>query len=185
MPRPRQYWDHSSVVDWSGAAQDFRVPAERVLVAPVQWLFATRVRMCCTPFDCIYLRAADGREARSCFQPRPSRPAPAQASGQEHRPACCAPGADRHLPRLRRNMSVPTTSPLAPTPRCAPLEAAALLVEGRTVAPSRRTVSRSVKHPRPPANGAHGPAVIPAYFGYTVGVFIFILACFCVFHCAN
>ena len=101
-------------------------------MAPVQWVFAKQVRACCTPFDCIYLKTADGGEASSCFQPRPSRTAPVQASEQEHHPDCCARGAHRYLPRLRRNMSVPTTGLLAPTSRCAPLKAAALLVEGRT-----------------------------------------------------
>ena len=138
------YWDHTAVVDWSGASQGFRIPSERVLIAPVQWVFATQVRICCTPFDCIYLHTADGGEASSCFQPRRSRPVRVQASEREHHPDCCAPlpKSERSLLRLRRNMSVRTTSLLASTSRCVPLEAAALLVEGRTMAPSRTRRAR-------------------------------------------
>ena len=131
------YWDHTAVVDWSGASQGFHIPSERVLIAPVQWVFATQVRICCTPFDCIYLHTTDGGKATSCFQPRRSRPLRVQASKREHHPDCCAPlpKSERSLLRLRRNMSVPTTSLLASTSRCAPLEAVALLIEGRTMVP--------------------------------------------------
>ena len=45
------YWGHSSVSDWTGAAHNFSVPNERVLFAPVQWLFEWEVDVCCVP-DC-------------------------------------------------------------------------------------------------------------------------------------
>ena len=143
------YWDHTAIVDWSGAAHDFRVPSERVLIAPVQWVFAARVRVCCAPFDCIYLRAPNGGEASSCFLPRRSPRAETHGSapGRHRRTECCVAFDHSSVPRLRLNTSVPASvldvrdaraeaEAGSTTSRCTPLQAAALLVDGRTMAPS-------------------------------------------------
>lgn len=68
------YWDHQSIVDWSGASHGFNVPAERVLIAPVQWPFADQARICCTPWDCIYLKQPGGQSSRSCTLARGATP---------------------------------------------------------------------------------------------------------------
>ena len=47
------YWNHDRLVDWSGAAQGFTVPLERVLFAPIQWLYVRDVQVCCNRMNCI------------------------------------------------------------------------------------------------------------------------------------
>ena len=46
------YWNHHTLVDWSGPMHAFAVPAERVLIAPTQYLFHTAVKQCCHGTDC-------------------------------------------------------------------------------------------------------------------------------------
>lgn len=43
-------------MDWSGAAHEFTVPLERVLFAPIQWLYAREVRQCCVATNCADMR---------------------------------------------------------------------------------------------------------------------------------
>ena len=47
------YWNHDELVDWSGAAHLWSVPPERVLFAPVQWLYAHHARQCCGRLNCL------------------------------------------------------------------------------------------------------------------------------------
>ena len=47
------YWNHRQMVDWSGAAHGFTVPLERVLFAPIQWLYVRDVQVCCSRLDCV------------------------------------------------------------------------------------------------------------------------------------
>ncbi|KAL1510503.1 hypothetical protein AB1Y20_006807 [Prymnesium parvum] len=41
------YWNHVELVDWSGAMAHGTLPMDRVLFAPAQWLYVTKVRRCC------------------------------------------------------------------------------------------------------------------------------------------
>ena len=62
------YWDHHSLVDWSGAVSNFTVPVESPLFAPVQWLFEDRVRVCCGPSQqsCPWSRANNSEVRAAC-----------------------------------------------------------------------------------------------------------------------
>ena len=40
------YWNHRSLVDWSGAMHGFAVPSNRVLIAPSQYLFHDEIKLC-------------------------------------------------------------------------------------------------------------------------------------------
>jgi hypothetical protein len=46
------YWNHHQLVDWTGPMHGFTVPPERVLIAPMQWLFDDRLKQCCSGSDC-------------------------------------------------------------------------------------------------------------------------------------
>ena len=70
------YWDHTDVVDWSGPSHGFSVPPERLLYAPLQWLFTKRSRVCCAPFDCILCAAAARPRTRAGAQQPPPPAAP-------------------------------------------------------------------------------------------------------------
>ena len=92
------YWNHEYIADWSGAAHDFRVPLERVLFAPIQWPFTERIRLCCSPADCIYLQGGT-----SCsLQRTPSRPR------QRHHGCCPESGVSSALLSVRAAASVPS-----------------------------------------------------------------------------
>ena len=54
------YYNHKSLVEWTGAAHDFAVPFERVLFAPTQWLYQPRVKLCCSAVDCDSVKTGDG-----------------------------------------------------------------------------------------------------------------------------
>ena len=51
------YWDHWSIVDWTGPMHAFAVPYERVLFVPVQWWFERELKMCCRAVDCDTIRS--------------------------------------------------------------------------------------------------------------------------------
>ena len=46
------YWNHNTLVDWSGPMHAFAVPIDRVLIAPTQWLFHNELKQCCNGNDC-------------------------------------------------------------------------------------------------------------------------------------
>ena len=46
------YWNHHSLVDWSGPMLGYDVLPSRVLFAPTQWLVHDEVKMCCQGSDC-------------------------------------------------------------------------------------------------------------------------------------
>ena len=55
------YWDHvGGVVDWTGAASNFTVPAGRHLFVPVQWLLERTLISSCLPAP--PLRTAGGKQ---------------------------------------------------------------------------------------------------------------------------
>ena len=63
------YWNHDHLVDWSGAAQGFTVPLERVLFAPIQWLYVRDVHVCCNRLNCLdpdYELKLESKELLSC-----------------------------------------------------------------------------------------------------------------------
>ena len=77
------YWNHNAAVDWSGAAHGFAVPLERVLFAPLQWLFAREVHQCCVGLNCLdrdVTRHLDSTRGMGCtvrrHEPEPSSVAP-------------------------------------------------------------------------------------------------------------
>ena len=142
------YWDHSTIVDWSGAAHDWSVPLERVLIAPVQWAFAQHTRICCSPYDCIFLKPpGSGAAPKSCLVPRSTGAASVQRAQRECCPAASGPGSSPDLLRQRHDLGLPTAAPDvqeahaqaaaddSSTPSCAPIAGASLLVDGRTIEP--------------------------------------------------
>ena len=95
------YWSHEYIADWSGAGHDWRVPTERVLFAPIQWPFTERIRLCCSPEDCINFKGS------SCsLQRAPSLP---QKKGNN---GCCPESGviTPELLRVRVAASVPSNA---------------------------------------------------------------------------
>ena len=88
------YWNHQYVSDFTGAAHNFSVPLERVLFAPIQWLFTKHIRLCCSPADCNY------QHSTSCYMQRETWSAQ-PANG------CCPRSVSTSDLRLRKFASVP------------------------------------------------------------------------------
>lgn len=144
------YWDHKTIVDWSGAIQHFQVPIRRVLFAPVQWLFSPSVRICCVPEDCSIHRNASALRMdvdegqNSCILP---------STEQQHHRAyprahCCSRGAMSNLSawysvqslrhgvqRAAPNLLRALEHDHPEATQCEPLKAEILLAEARVMTP--------------------------------------------------
>lgn len=91
------YWNHYSLVDWSGPMHAFAVPPEQVLIAPTQYLFHSTVKQCCLGSDC-----DEADRTKFCMTSR-------KASEATSLDACCqaSKGVSSHIRRLRAQWSVP------------------------------------------------------------------------------
>ena len=91
------YYNHFTLVDWTGPMYAFEVPFARILFAPIQWLFEEQVKQCCAAVDC---DSVDGSEADVCMVSRLDADPDACCRAQRPRPS-------RDVAAVRQQWSVP------------------------------------------------------------------------------
>ena len=82
------YWNHKSLVDWTGAAHGFGVPLERVLFAPTQWLYHQVLRA--PPLPPHLTLPSPHTHAAPCKTPQPSLALPCCTRTHQGVKLCCA-----------------------------------------------------------------------------------------------
>ena len=102
------YWNHKSLVDWTGGGHGFGVPLERVLFAPTQWLYHQGIKLCCAV-------ATLGQKVDGALSPPPRYPPPLRHPSHTSLRRRCG----RHLKAWRR--------PFAPAPLHSALRPSALV----------------------------------------------------------
>jgi len=63
------YWNHFTLVDWTGPIHNYAVPPERVLFVPIEWFSEQRVKHCCAGVDCDTRRSDVCRVGRQDADP--------------------------------------------------------------------------------------------------------------------
>ena len=134
------YWNHHQLVDWTGPMHRFSVPMERVLIAPVQWLYPVRLKQCCAGVDC---DTVDAAAADVCATSR-------QSADPD---ACCQRRSRTHPPDpslrwLRQKWSLPPRALAVATNASA--DCRLMLVDGRVVAAAAAATSASNRATEPP-----------------------------------